>query len=86
MATLIRQQQESTDLIIQNNIRTIFVDGGFSKNIIFMKMLAAAYPTHNVYSADLHEASSLGAALAIHEAWNTKTKPDKLISVEHVRA
>jgi len=81
---LIQQQKESTDLIMQNNIKNIFVDGGFSKNPIFMHMLAEAYPACMVFSADLHEASSLGAALAIHEEWNNKAMPGQLILLDQV--
>jgi glycerol kinase len=84
MYDLIQKQRESTDLILQDNIKNIFVDGGFSKNTIFMNMLADAYPACHVYSADLHEASSLGAALAIHDEWNTQTKPDRLIILDQV--
>ena len=76
---LIRKQKESTELIMQDTIQSIYVDGGFSKNTIFMNMLAQAYPTRNIFSADLHEASSLGAALAIHHAWNSQPKPKQLI-------
>jgi sugar (pentulose or hexulose) kinase len=81
---LIQKQKESTDLIMQHSVKNIFVDGGFSKNPIFMNMLADAYPACKVYSADLHEASSLGAALAIHDEWNNKAKPDQLILLEQV--
>ncbi len=81
---LIQQQKESTDLIMQDSIKNIFVDGGFSKNTIFMNMLAEAYPACNVFSADLHEASSLGAALAIHDEWNINPKPDQLITLDQV--
>jgi hypothetical protein len=49
-----------------------------------MNMLAQAYPTRNIFSADLHEASSLGAALAIHHVWNTKAKPSQLITLAKV--
>lgn len=86
MYDLIQKQKESTDLIMQKNIKNIFVDGGFSKNTIFMNMLAEAYPACRVFSADLHEASSLGAALAIHDEWNTKAKPDQLITLDQVKS
>ncbi|MBL7874731.1 MAG: hypothetical protein JNL53_03655, partial [Cyclobacteriaceae bacterium] len=44
------------------------------------------YPEVSTYSADLHQASALGAALAIHEVWNTKKKPTQLITLEKVEA
>jgi len=79
--TLVQQQKTSTDLILQNNVKDIYVDGGFSKNGLFMNMLARTYPTRNVFSADVHEASSLGAALAIHDAWSRQAIPKQLINL-----
>ncbi len=84
IADLVIQQKESTDLIMQDTVKSIFVDGGFSKNTIYMQMLAKIYPAHNVYGADLHQASALGAALAIHDAWNRKPMPCALIDLSEV--
>jgi L-fuculokinase len=86
IAELIAMQKESTDLIMQPSIKNIYVDGGFSKNPLFMSMLVKAYPDVNTYSADLHQATALGAALAIHDDWNTKAKPNELIKLEKVNA
>jgi sugar (pentulose or hexulose) kinase len=84
IAELISLQKASTDLIMQPTIKNMYVDGGFSKNSLFMNMLANRYPQVNIYSADLHQATALGAALAIHEAWNIKDKPGQLITLEKV--
>ncbi len=59
----------------------ILVDGGFSKNDIFMKCLALAFPGSQVFGAEVAQASSLGAALAIHESWNEKEVPTDLIQL-----
>ena len=85
IANLVIKQKESTDLIMQDTVKNIFVDGGFSKNAIYMKMLAEIYSSHTVYAADLHQASALGAALAIHTAWNSKQKPTELIGLIEVK-
>jgi len=85
ISDLIQKQKESTDLIMQDNIKSIFVDGGFSKNTIFMQLLAQIYPNHKVYSADLHQATSLGSALAIHNEWTSKPLPEKLITLEQIK-
>lgn len=69
---LVDQQVKSTNLIWQPGIKTIFVDGGFSQNKIFMTLLAEAYPDTKVYAASVVQASALGAALVIHEDWNSK--------------
>jgi sugar (pentulose or hexulose) kinase len=83
MAELVCQQKSSTDRIIQKGVANIFVDGGFSKNPVFMNLLSRAYRDQSikVYAAELHQASALGAALVIHEWWNSKTKPGQLINL-----
>lgn len=59
----------------------ILVDGGFSKNDIFMNCLAIAFPNSAIYGAEVAQASSLGAALAIHESWNERVVPTDLIQL-----
>jgi sugar (pentulose or hexulose) kinase len=62
-----------------NPVKTIFADGGFSKNRIYMQMLANALEGYQVFAASLAQASALGAALAIHPHWNDSNIPDHLI-------
>lgn len=82
LVNLVKKQKISTELIIQNiTINKIFVDGGFSQNDIYMKLLAKAFPSKNVYAASLHQASALGTAMVIHEHWNTHTLPKEMIQV-----
>jgi len=72
MLDIVEQQILSTELVIHNSpVKKIFVDGGFSKNPIFMNLLAQAFPEMEVYAASMAQASALGAALAIHKNWNT---------------
>jgi len=59
----------------------LLVDGGFSKNDIFMNCLAIAFPNSAIYGAEIAQASSLGAALAIHESWNEREVPSNLIQL-----
>jgi sugar (pentulose or hexulose) kinase len=83
MLDLVEQQVSSTNLIIHNSpVKKIFVDGGFSKNSLFMNMLAEAYPEIEVYAASMAQASALGAALAIHENWNPKPLQNDLIDLK----
>ncbi|MFI5156826.1 MAG: FGGY-family carbohydrate kinase [Chitinophagales bacterium] len=77
---LIVVQKLSTDLVlVHSSVKKIFVDGGFSRNEIFMKLLAAIYPNIKIYAATVAQASALGAALAIHKHWNVKPIPENLI-------
>jgi sugar (pentulose or hexulose) kinase len=71
---LIQEQVKSTDLVMQGNIKNLYVDGGFSQNKIFMKLLAEAYPKLNVYASSMTQASALGAAMAIRPASNYQIK------------
>lgn len=78
---IIKDQIKSTDLILQeSSVKNIYVDGGFSKNELYMSGLAKAYPDKLVFAAEIPNASSLGAALVVHEKWNRKAKPNSLIA------
>jgi glycerol kinase len=46
-------------------VQAIYIDGGFSKNEIFTKLVAHSFPEHKVYATDLPYATSLGAALHV---------------------
>ena len=80
---IIQQQVTSTNLVLNNaDVDQIFVDGGFSNNPVFMHLLAAAYPNKKVFAATLSQASSLGAAMAIHAHWNTQPIPNQLVQLK----
>jgi sugar (pentulose or hexulose) kinase len=79
---LINLQVASTGLVLKGtNIKRIFVDGGFSKNSIYMHLLAAAFPNIEVFAASMAQASAIGAALSIHKEWNTKPVPKNIIQL-----
>lgn len=74
----------STGLIIDDSeVKRIFVDGGFSNNSIFMNLLANAFPDQEVYAASMAQATALGAALVIHQEWNSKPVPADLIDLKY---
>ena len=77
------QQLASTKLVIQEDkVNRIFVDGGFSKNSIYMHLLAEAFPKMEVYAASVAQATAVGAALAIHKHWNSKPLPGDIIDLK----
>lgn len=84
LASLIARQVDSTNLILNNSIKTLYVDGGFSHNPVYMYMLKCAYPHLQIYSATVAQATALGAALAMHEEWNKKKLPTSLIESKEV--
>jgi sugar (pentulose or hexulose) kinase len=82
LTDLISQQYTSTQLVLSNTpVKRIFVDGGFSKNEVFMNLLAARFPELEVFAASIHQSTALGAALALHKAWNKKPVPSNLITL-----
>jgi L-fuculokinase len=82
MLDLMAQQVISTALVLHNSpVTRIFVDGGFGHNSLYMNLLADAFPEIEVWAASVAQASALGAALAIHTAWNPLPLPDDLITL-----
>ncbi len=83
MLDLMTLQTHSTQLIIQNTpVKHLFVDGGFSKNSLYMTLLTKAFPTISVFAASVAQATALGAALAIHRFWNRKPLRTDLIELK----
>ncbi|MDQ3278664.1 MAG: FGGY family carbohydrate kinase [Bacteroidota bacterium] len=81
---LVRQQYVSSQLVMKGtNIKRMFVDGGFSKNAIYMHLLAALFPEVEVYAASVAQATALGTALCIHQAWNERPIPTNLIELKY---
>jgi len=80
---IVAQQIRSVNLVMNDNpIKKLFVDGGFSKNQIYMRLLAKAFPGMEVFSSSLPQASALGAALAIHKFWNSKSIPADIFDLK----
>jgi len=81
---IVAQQKHSTALLLKGTpVKRIFVDGGFSKNTIFMYLLAEIFPDMEIYAATVAQASALGAALAIHSRWTEKPIPSDLIELKY---
>jgi sugar (pentulose or hexulose) kinase len=84
MIDIVAQQLASTSLVLEGKkTKRIFVDGGFSKNEIYMNLLAAAFPGMEVFATSMAQASALGAALAIHDAWNSRHIPSDIIELKY---
>jgi sugar (pentulose or hexulose) kinase len=84
---LVRAQVASTLLVLKGTpVKRIFVDGGFSKNSIFMNLLATAFPQMEIFAASMAQASAVGAALTIHKDWNTKPIPSDIIQLKYYSA
>lgn len=84
---LVVQQYLSTQLVVRGtSVKRIFVDGGFSNNTIYMNLLAAFFPAMEVFTSSIPQATAIGAALAIHDAWNGEALPSQIIDLKHYAA
>jgi sugar (pentulose or hexulose) kinase len=84
IADLVNLQYTSIQLVLDDTpIKNIYVDGGFSKNEIFMYLLAQMFPGIKVWAASVAQATALGTALAIHQSWNVKPLPEHLFQLKH---
>jgi sugar (pentulose or hexulose) kinase len=64
---LVDLAQESIRLIIPKNDRSknLYISGGFSKNPLFLKLIASHFPDKHVYTSEVANATSQGAALVL---------------------
>ena len=80
---VVQQQLQSTKLVLHDtSVKRIFVDGGFSKNAVYMHLLAEAMPGMEIFAASVAQASALGAALVVHKHWNNKPLPSDIIELK----
>jgi len=87
MMDIMQLQIESVQLVLKGaKVTRIFVDGGFSKNSVYMHLLSLAFPHIEVYAASMAQASAVGAALVIHKEWNRKAIPNDIINLTYYSA
>jgi sugar (pentulose or hexulose) kinase len=53
----------------------IYLTGGFSKNELFVKLIASSFPLKKVYASEVSNATALGAAWVILNSLETEKKP-----------
>jgi sugar (pentulose or hexulose) kinase len=81
---MVAEQHASTQLVLRSTpVKRIFVDGGFSKNPIFMHLMASFFPDVEVFAASMAQATAIGTALAIHPSWNSKPLPGDIIALKY---
>ncbi len=78
MLDIAAAQAASTTLVLNGApVKNIYVDGGFGRNELFMYLLSLHFPQSEIYAASMPQATAIGAALAIHHAWNSATLAGK---------
>lgn len=68
MLDLVFLQKVSIELICQN-VKSLYVSGGFIQNKLFMEFLQSFLSGWKIYITEDKHASSLGAAMALHNVW-----------------
>jgi len=82
MHFIVRFQSASTRLLLKHvKVEKILVDGGFSRNELFMQMLADSFAEQDVYASEVPQATAMGAALVLHKYWNDKEIPQSIINL-----
>lgn len=83
ISDMVKRQLVSTQLVMPNGTaKHLCVDGGFSKNEIYMRMLSQQFPGIEVRSSSMVQGTALGAALAIHSSWNEEAIPKDLVTLK----
>jgi hypothetical protein len=74
---LVDLTKESIDLIVENKDHTknMYISGGFSKNPLFLKLMASRFPDKKVYTSEVANATSLGAALVLWKGIDQEFSP-----------
>jgi sugar (pentulose or hexulose) kinase len=80
---IVVKQYFSTLLVVNEPaVKRIFVDGGFSKNAIYMNLLAKLFKSVEIYAASMSQATAIGTALALHREWNKEELPGDIIALK----
>lgn len=77
MIDLVDITEESIDLIIskEDTTKNIYISGGFAKNPIFLKLMASRFPDKKIYTSEVANATSLGAALVLWKGIDSGFSP-----------
>jgi len=61
---------------VHDMTKRVYVTGGFARNELFMRLLAALLPGKTVYSSGMDNSTALGAAMVIWNKVFTENQPD----------
>lgn len=70
MCDLVRLSEASIRLVLarKDESESLYISGGFSRNPYFTGLLARAFPDKKVFTSEVDNATSLGAAMLVHES------------------
>ncbi len=77
---------DSINLIItpEDQTKNLFITGGFAKNPLFTKILAARFCDKKVYTSEVANATSLGAALVLWKCFGNTEEPELDLGLQHI--
>jgi sugar (pentulose or hexulose) kinase len=58
----------------KEDLKSLYITGGFSRNDLFVKLLASSFPHLKVYTSEVSNATALGAALIVLEGMEPGVK------------
>ncbi len=64
---LVRLVKHSIDLVMDDDNRHLYITGGFTRNRIFTKAISTLYKDKEVYTSEIDNATSLGAAMLLQK-------------------
>jgi len=78
--------KESIDLIVgkKDNTKNMFISGGFSKNPLFLNLIASRFPDKKVYTSEVANATSLGAAMVLWKGIDSGFQPSVDLGLKYV--
>lgn len=56
----------------KDDIKNIYITGGFAKNQIFLQLIAKSFPAKSVFTSEINNATALGAALVVFRSVTDK--------------
>lgn len=81
MLDLTYLQKVSLSLLTRHQpVSRMYISGGFVQSGVFMELLNAFLPGWEIFIAENKHASALGAAIALHEAWQRRPLSETITS------
>lgn len=78
LTDLTRELADSVKLVIPENdiTKAIYVSGGFARNEVFVRLLAALFPEKKVFTSEVDNSTAMGAALMLWESLAINGQPE----------
>jgi sugar (pentulose or hexulose) kinase len=88
MIDLTNLTADSINLVItaEDKTKNLFITGGFAKNPIFTRLLAARFSDKTVYTSEIANATSLGAALVLWKCFGDVEEPELDLGLQRIPA